>query len=138
MCPVPPQGSRQCSTPRQIICKEKPGRENRHEGVTLAARSGGINPSDLKGGTVTISNIGAIGGISASPIINKPEVAIVALGKIQNLPRFNEEGQIKACQIMTVSWSGDHRVIDVATIANFNNSSKKYIENPNAMLATMV
>ena len=106
--------------------------------VTLAARSGVINPSDLKGGTVTISNIGAIGGISASPIINKPEVAIVALGKIQNLPRFNEEGQIKACQIMTVSWSGDHRVIDGATIANFNNSWKKYIENPNAMLATMV
>ena len=39
---------------------------------------------------------------------------------------------------MTVSWSGDHRVIDGATIANFNNSWKKYIENPNAMLATMV
>ena len=106
--------------------------------LTDAARSGVINPSDLKDGTITISNIGAIGGVSASPIINKPEVAIVALGKIQKLPRFNDEGHLEERHIMTMSWSGDHRVIDGATIARFNNSWKAYLENPSTMLANMV
>ena len=106
--------------------------------LTDAARSGVINPSDLKDGTITISNIGAIGGVSASPIINKPEVAIVALGKIQKLPRFNDEGQLEERHIITMSWSGDHRVIDGATIARFNNSWKAYLENPSTMLANMV
>ena len=106
--------------------------------LTDAARSGIINIAELRGGTITISNIGAIGGISASPIINSPEVAIVALGKIQDLPRFNSDNQIISRKIMSVSWSGDHRVIDGATIARFNNCWKAYLENPNTMLATMV
>jgi 2-oxoisovalerate dehydrogenase E2 component (dihydrolipoyl transacylase) len=106
--------------------------------LTEAARSGIINPADLKGGTVTISNIGAIGGISAAPIINKPEVAIVALGKIQGLPRFDGNGQLVERQIMTVSWSGDHRVIDGATIARFNNHWKAYLEAPETMMANMI
>ena len=106
--------------------------------LTGAARSGIINPADLKGGTVTISNIGAIGGISAAPIINKPEVAIVALGKIQGLPRFDGNGQLVERQIMTVSWSGDHRVIDGATIARFNNHWKAYLETPETMMANMI
>ena len=96
--------------------------------LTDAARSGIINIAELRGGTITISNIGAIGGISASPIINSPEVAIVALGKIQDLPRFNSDNQIISRKIMSVSWSGDHRVIDGATIARFNNCWKAYLE----------
>lgn len=106
--------------------------------LTGAARSGIISPADLKGGTLTVSNIGAIGGISAAPIINKPEVAIVALGKIQGLPRFDSNGQLVERQIMTVSWSGDHRVIDGATIARFNNHWKAYLETPDTMMANMI
>ena len=106
--------------------------------MTAAARSGKINPADLKGGSITISNIGAIGGTVATPIINKPEVAIVALGKIQSLPRFDEEGNVAARNIMTVSWSGDHRVIDGGTIARFNNCWKGYLEQPATMLGVMV
>jgi 2-oxoisovalerate dehydrogenase E2 component (dihydrolipoyl transacylase) len=106
--------------------------------LTKAARSGKINPADLKGGSITISNIGAIGGTVATPIINKPEVAIVALGKIQKLPRFDEQGNVVARNIMTVSWSGDHRVIDGGTIARFNNYWKGYLEQPATMLAAMV
>jgi len=52
--------------------------------LTEAARDGRVSPDDLKGGTISISNIGAIGGTIATPIINKPEVAIVALGKLQH------------------------------------------------------
>jgi 2-oxoisovalerate dehydrogenase E2 component (dihydrolipoyl transacylase) len=106
--------------------------------LTEAARSGKIDPAELKGGTITISNIGAIGGTVATPIINKPEVAIVALGKIQSLPRFNQQAEIVARQIMTVSWSGDHRIIDGGTIARFNNCWKGYLEQPSTMLAEMI
>jgi len=106
-------------------------------GLTQAARGGVINPGELKGGTITLSNIGAIGGVSAAPIINKPEVAIAALGKIQKLPRFDASGHLQERKIMTVSWSGDHRVIDGATIARFNNCWKSYLENPVSMLATL-
>jgi 2-oxoisovalerate dehydrogenase E2 component (dihydrolipoyl transacylase) len=103
-----------------------------------AARSGKINPADLKGGTITISNIGAIGGTVATPIINMPEVAIVALGKIQKLPRFDHEGNIVSRSVINVSWSGDHRVIDGGTIARFCNLWKSYLEVPSTMLTAMV
>lgn len=106
--------------------------------LTALARSGKIEPQDIAGGTITISNIGAIGGTAATPIINKPGVAIVALGKIQTLPRYNEQGDLMARKIMTVSWSGDHRVIDGGTIARFNNLWMGYLEVPSTMLAAMM
>ncbi|MFQ3275860.1 MAG: 2-oxoisovalerate dehydrogenase E2 component (dihydrolipoyl transacylase) [Colwellia sp.] len=105
--------------------------------LTNDARSGRVTSEDLKGGTITISNIGAIGGTVATPIINKPEVAIVALGKLQKLPRFNEQGDVVARSIMQVSWSGDHRVIDGATIARFCNVWKSFLEKPSHMLVHM-
>jgi 2-oxoisovalerate dehydrogenase E2 component (dihydrolipoyl transacylase) len=105
--------------------------------LTEAAREGRVSPDDLKGGTISISNIGAIGGTTATPIINKPEVAIVALGKLQHLPRFNDKGEVEARAIMQVSWSGDHRVIDGGTIARFNNLWKAYLEEPAKMMMAM-
>ena len=105
--------------------------------LTAAARSGKIAPSDLSGGTITISNIGAIGGTAATPIINKPSVAIVALGKIQTLPRYNDQEELVARKIMTLSWSGDHRVIDGGTIARFNNLWTRYLEDPSTMFVAM-
>lgn len=105
--------------------------------LTDLAREGRVSPADLKGGTITISNIGAIGGTVATPIINKPEVAIVALGKVQQLPRFDSKGHVVARSIMQISWSGDHRVIDGGTIARFTNLWKKYLEEPSSMLVAM-
>lgn len=106
--------------------------------LTDSAREGRVSPADLKGGTITISNIGAIGGTVATPIINKPEVAIVALGKVQTLPRFNDKGEVEARQLMQISWSGDHRIIDGGTIARFTNLWKHYLEQPSAMLVNMI
>ena len=106
--------------------------------LSTAARNGVIDPADLSGGTVTISNIGAIGGTAAAPIINKPEVAIVALGKIQQLPRFDHNNNVVSRRIMTVSWSGDHRVIDGGTIARFNKLWKQYLEQPQTLLLAMM
>ena len=105
--------------------------------LTEQARAARLSPADLQGGTITISNVGAIGGTVATPIINKPQVAIVALGKVQSLPRFDADGNVCAQQIMTISWSGDHRVIDGATMARFSNAWKTYLENPSSMLMTM-
>ena len=105
--------------------------------LTEQAREGRVSPADLKGGTISISNIGALGGTVATPIINKPELAIVALGKVQTLPRFNRKGEVEARQLMQISWSGDHRVIDGGTIARFTNLWKQYLEQPSAMLVAM-
>jgi 2-oxoisovalerate dehydrogenase E2 component (dihydrolipoyl transacylase) len=99
------------------------------------ARLGKLSNGDLKGGTISISNIGVLGGTVATPVINAPESAIVALGKIQRLPRFDENDLVKAVNIMHVSWSGDHRIIDGATMVRFNNLWKSYLENPITMLA---
>jgi 2-oxoisovalerate dehydrogenase E2 component (dihydrolipoyl transacylase) len=102
--------------------------------LTESAREGRVNQEDLKGGTITISNIGALGGTYAAPIINAPEVAIVALGRTQKLPRFDSQGQVVERAIMTISWAGDHRIIDGGTITRFNNLWKSYLEAPQTML----
>jgi|SRR5690554_3935227 len=102
--------------------------------LTDSAREGRVNQEDLKGGTITISNIGALGGTYAAPIINAPEVAIVALGRTQKLPRFDSNGDVVARSIMTISWAGDHRIIDGGTITRFNNLWKSYLEAPQTML----
>ena len=103
--------------------------------IIHAAREGKLSNTDLSGGTISISNIGVLGGITATPVINKPEVAIVALGKTQKLPRFNDAGEVFAQSIMMVNWSGDHRVIDGATMVRFNNLWMSYLQSPQKMLA---
>ncbi|MDR5898335.1 2-oxo acid dehydrogenase subunit E2 [Halomonas vilamensis] len=102
--------------------------------LTQAAREGRVEQADLKGGTITISNIGAMGGTYAAPIINAPEGAIVAIGKTQWLPRFDAAGNVTRRAILTVTWAGDHRFIDGGTIARFCNQWKAYLEAPERML----
>ncbi|MBR9907874.1 MAG: dihydrolipoyllysine-residue acetyltransferase [Gammaproteobacteria bacterium] len=105
--------------------------------LTQAAREGRVAQEDMKGGTISISNIGVIGGTVATPIINKPEAAIVALGKVQELPRFDANGNVVARKMMTASWSGDHRIIDGGTIARFNKLWQEFLEDPTSMLIHM-
>ncbi|MGM0542293.1 MAG: 2-oxo acid dehydrogenase subunit E2 [Pseudomonadota bacterium] len=102
--------------------------------LTNAAREGRVDQADLKGGTISISNIGALGGTYAAPIINAPEAAIVAIGKTQWLPRFDEQGDVQRRAIMTITWAGDHRFIDGGTIARFCNAWKAFLEAPETML----
>ncbi|WP_254277687.1 dihydrolipoyllysine-residue acetyltransferase [Halomonas sp. 3H] len=102
--------------------------------LTESARAGKVSQEDLRGGTISISNIGAMGGTYAAPIINAPEVAIVAIGKTQWLPRFDAEDRVVKRAIMTVTWAGDHRIIDGGTIARFCNAWKGYLEAPETML----
>ncbi|UTP72134.1 2-oxo acid dehydrogenase subunit E2 [Alteromonas sp. LMIT006] len=101
------------------------------------AKDNRLPPDAFTGGTITISNIGPIGGLTATPVINHPEVAIVALGKIQKIPRFNELDEVEAQHIMTVNWSADHRVIDGATMVQFNNAWMRYLMQPVLMLSEL-
>jgi 2-oxoisovalerate dehydrogenase E2 component (dihydrolipoyl transacylase) len=105
--------------------------------IVDSAREGKLSNNDLTGGSISISNIGSIGGITATPVINKPDVAIVALGKTQKLPRFAEDGSVVAQSIMMVNWSGDHRVIDGATMVKFNNLWMDYLTHPQKMLVDL-
>ncbi|WP_344802234.1 2-oxo acid dehydrogenase subunit E2 [Allohahella marinimesophila] len=105
--------------------------------LTEAAREGRVSQADMKDGTITISNIGVLGGTYAAPIINAPEVAIVALGRTQHLPRFDNKGQVVSRAIMPISWAGDHRIIDGGTMARFSNCWKGFLESPQSMLLHM-
>ncbi|KAL0038602.1 hypothetical protein WJX77_012471 [Trebouxia sp. C0004] len=98
------------------------------------AAIGRVNQSDVMGGTVSISNIGTIGGTYATPLVNSPEIAIVALGKVRHLPRFATDGEVEKAALMNISWGADHRVLDGATLAEFSNKWKQYIEQPDMLL----
>ncbi|KRX16246.1 Lipoamide acyltransferase component of branched-chain alpha-keto acid dehydrogenase complex, mitochondrial [Trichinella nelsoni] len=96
-----------------------------------------LTNAELVGGTFTVSNIGSIGGTYASPVIFPPQVAICAIGRFQKLPRYDEQSNLKMCNIMPVSWAADHRIIDGAMVAKFSNLFKVYLENPSLMLAEL-
>lgn len=93
-----------------------------------------LPPADLTGGTFSVSNIGTIAGTTATPVILPPEVAIVALGRVQRLPRFDANDVVVPANIMAISWSADHRIIDGATVARCSQLFKHYVENPSALL----
>lgn len=61
-----------------------------------------LSPDDISGGTISLSNIGGIGGKFGSPLINSPEVSIIAMGRIQKIPQFAEDGNVYPASIMTV------------------------------------
>ncbi|MCJ1252407.1 hypothetical protein MMC24_000213 [Lignoscripta atroalba] len=81
------------------------------------AKAGKLSASDLTGGTITVSNIGSIGGTYVSPIIVQSEVAILGVGRKRVVPAFDEEGQLVKKEVINFSWSADHRVVDGATMA---------------------
>ena len=72
--------------------------------------------------------------VPAKPVMLPPEVVTGALGTIKALPHLNEKGEGCKAQIMNVSWSADHRIIDGATVSRFSNLWKSYLENPAFML----
>ena len=98
-----------------------------------SARDRSIARSDMQGGTFTITNFGAIGGEYATPVINYPETAILGLGAIKDRP-WVVNGEVEARKVMTLSLSIDHRVIDGADAAQFVNTVKEYLENPELLL----
>lgn len=93
-----------------------------------------LSEEELITPTFTISNIGALGGTYMNPVVVPPQVAIGALGKIQRLPRFiGASTEVEEVYILNISWGGDHRALDGATLARFSNLWKVYMEKPSRM-----
>ncbi|WP_319782192.1 2-oxo acid dehydrogenase subunit E2 [Oceanisphaera sp. IT1-181] len=105
--------------------------------LSTAARAGKLTPHELQGATISLSNVGALGGLVSTPIVTAPQVAIAALGKWRFVPRFNEQGECESQAIMMVCWSADHRLIDGATLARFNRRWCQYLMQPERMWAQL-
>jgi len=97
------------------------------------ARTRTIDLADLKGGTFTITNYGALGGVYGTPIINHPEVAILGIGKIRDMPVVRD-GKIVIRKILPLALSFDHRVVDGGEAARFLNTVIARLEDPDLIL----
>jgi pyruvate dehydrogenase E2 component (dihydrolipoamide acetyltransferase) len=97
------------------------------------ARSGKFTIEDLRGGTFTISNLGAIGGTYSTPIINPPEAAILLVGRSRMMPHY-VDGGFQPRLMMPLSLTYDHRIVDGAAAARFLNDVKGYLATPGRLL----
>jgi 2-oxoisovalerate dehydrogenase E2 component (dihydrolipoyl transacylase) len=99
-----------------------------------AARTGKAAREELSGSSITISSLGPMGGVTSTPVINRPEVAILAVNKVEEkLVPIDDEIEVR--KRMNLSLSCDHRVVDGWDAANFMQALKAYIENPLRLLS---
>jgi 2-oxoisovalerate dehydrogenase E2 component (dihydrolipoyl transacylase) len=99
-----------------------------------AARSGKASREELSGSSITLSSLGPMGGITSTPVINRPEVAIIAVNKVEEKVVV-VDGEIEVRKRMNLSLSCDHRVVDGWDAASFMQALKAYIENPLRLLS---
>jgi pyruvate dehydrogenase E2 component (dihydrolipoamide acetyltransferase) len=102
--------------------------------LSARVRNNDFAVSDLRGGTFTISNLGAIGGTYSTPIVNVPEVAILLVGRSRKMPIVMDDDSIKPRLMMPLSLAYDHRLVDGATAARFLNDVIAYLEAPSRLL----
>ncbi|KAL8719906.1 MAG: hypothetical protein Q9225_003165, partial [Loekoesia sp. 1 TL-2023] len=108
---------------------------SRLHSLALASK---LSAADLTGATITVSNIGSIGGTYVSPIIaSESEVAILGIGKKRTIPAFDEAGEVVRKEVMHFSWSADHRVVDGASVARCAEGVRGLVEKPERMLLYM-
>ena len=104
--------------------------------LAQAARDGSIAREELGGSTITISSLGPLAGIASTPIVNRPEVAILAPNRIVERPVFvGDTDRIRRARMMNLSISCDHRVVDGHDAASFVAAVKRLIEAPAQLLA---
>jgi pyruvate dehydrogenase E2 component (dihydrolipoamide acetyltransferase) len=103
--------------------------------LAARARSAEFSLDELRGGTFTISNLGAVGGVYSTPIINHPEVAILLLGRSRWRLGVHE-GKIEGRLMLPLSLSYDHRVVDGAAAGRFLNDVIDYLQSPGKLLLT--
>ncbi|MEC0266943.1 dihydrolipoamide acetyltransferase family protein [Paenibacillus anseongense] len=101
--------------------------------LATRGRDGKLTPNEMKGGTISITNIGSVGGMFFTPVINFPEVAILGAGRITEKPVV-KNGQIVAASVMALSLSFDHRIVDGATAQSFLNYIKQLLADPELLV----
>ncbi|KQT31241.1 branched-chain alpha-keto acid dehydrogenase subunit E2 [Sphingomonas sp. Leaf412] len=99
-----------------------------------AARAGKLKPDELGNGTITVTSLGPLGGIATTPVINRPEVAIIGPNKIVERPVFRGDDIVRA-KLMNLSISCDHRVVDGWDAASYVQALKKLLETPVLLFA---
>jgi pyruvate dehydrogenase E2 component (dihydrolipoamide acetyltransferase)/2-oxoisovalerate dehydrogenase E2 component (dihydrolipoyl transacylase) len=97
-------------------------------------RAGRPKIDDLRGATFTITSIGNIGGLISTPIINHPEVGIMGIGKVVRRPVYDAHGDLRPADLVYLSFSFDHRVLDGAVGAAFGNAVIRHLQNPATLL----
>jgi pyruvate dehydrogenase E2 component (dihydrolipoamide acetyltransferase) len=97
--------------------------------LAVKAENNQLTFDDYANGTITVSNLGSLGIVAGTPIINSPQSTIVFVGSIQNMPIVSEDGEIVVAPIMTISICYDHRFIDGVTGAQFTNELKNTFQN---------
>ena len=102
--------------------------------LTVRAREGRLTPSDVAGGTFTVSNLGPFGIEQFTAIINPPEAAILAVGATQPEVMVDEEGQVVVRPVMRMTLSADHRIVDGAVAARFLSDLREVLEAPALLL----
>ena len=104
-----------------------------------AARANKLAPSEMGGGTITVTSLGPLGGIATTPVINRPEVAIIGPNKIVERPVFAKNPQggddIRRAKLMNLSISCDHRVVDGWDAASYVQALKRFLETPVLLFA---
>ena len=104
-----------------------------------AARAGSIASTDMGGGTITLTSLGPLGGIATTPVINRPEVAIIGPNRIVERPVFRADGRggetIARAKLMNLSISCDHRVVDGYDAASYVQALKQLLETPVMLFA---
>ncbi|EOH99460.1 dihydrolipoamide acetyltransferase [Enterococcus haemoperoxidus ATCC BAA-382] len=98
------------------------------------AIDGKLTAADMRDGSITISNIGSVGGGWFTPVINYPEVAILGVGTIATQPVVNADGEIVVGRVMKLSMSFDHRIVDGATAQKAMNNIKRLLADPELLL----
>jgi pyruvate dehydrogenase E2 component (dihydrolipoamide acetyltransferase) len=101
------------------------------------ARAGKLTRSEMSGGTFTITSLGSLGGVLATPILNYPEVGIMGVHRIQRRPVYRPDGTLGPADLMNLSVSLDHRVLDGIEGAQFLATVKSYLEDPHQLFAEM-
>ena len=96
-------------------------------------QAGKLSNADLSGGTITVSNIGSIGGEVVAPVIVEGQMAILGVGKVKSVPVFDEAGELQRAEMMKLSWSADHRVLDGASMARAAEDIRQYLEEVGKM-----
>jgi pyruvate dehydrogenase E2 component (dihydrolipoamide acetyltransferase) len=103
------------------------------EKLTITARDGKTQPSDMQGGTITVTNIGVFGMDTGTPILNPGEVGIVALGTIKQKP-WVVDGEVRPRFVTTIGASFDHRVVDGDVASRFVADIASILEEPALLL----
>ncbi len=100
-------------------------------------REGKLTRAEMTGGTFTITSLGALGGVLATPILNYPEVAILGVHRIARRPVYRADGTVGPADLMNLSLSLDHRVLDGIVGAQFVAVVKSYLEDPHQLFAEL-